>query len=105
MVVSGSFGQKLSNKEDIEVAISSFTLRAGVLLHGLFSAETEQENIFIAADPRSIKLMETLDLINRQHGRQTLKPAVAGLHKNWLPSSTLKSAEYTTCWQDLLKVS
>ena len=78
--------------------------KAGVLLHGLISDDGTQEHFFNQTDSRAAKLMQTLDSLNQQYGRQTISPAIARTKKSWLPQSTQRSAAFTTSWAELLSV-
>ncbi|MBK1782658.1 DUF4113 domain-containing protein [Advenella sp. WQ 585] len=50
--------------------------------------------------------MNTLDLINHQFGKNTLKIAATGLHANdnWFMRQERKTQGYTTNWNELMVV-
>jgi DNA polymerase V len=49
-------------------------------------------------------LMKTLDKINQNHGKGTLKFAACGIDHFWKMLSQMKSPRYTTNWNELKKV-
>ncbi|MBN9543503.1 MAG: DUF4113 domain-containing protein [Alphaproteobacteria bacterium] len=58
----------------------------------------------IQIDKPKPKLMNVLDEINGKFGRNTLFFAAQGINGDWQPQCTKKSPNYTTCWDDLIKV-
>ncbi|HPI41894.1 MAG TPA: DUF4113 domain-containing protein, partial [Pseudobdellovibrionaceae bacterium] len=79
--------------------------KCGVILNDLFSQEYAQLDFFSSYDtPTDEKLMMTMDTINRQEGRGTLKPAACGVDPFWKMLSEMKSRAYTTRWSELLEV-
>ena len=74
---------------------------------GLLPEGQVQGNLFeVSVDmERSSKLMKVLDNINAKFGRHTLKFASAGVKQPWLTKCSKRSPRYTTCWDELLKVS
>ena len=62
-----------------------------------------QETLF--DDPvqraRSTKLMATMDAINAEFGRDTLRTAASGTEKRWAMRSENRSPRFTTCWAEL----
>jgi DNA polymerase V len=81
--------------------------KAGVLLLDLVPAGFAQGSLFAATsgDPsRSARLMETLDRINREFGRGTLRYASEAVSDSWRMRTRLKSPAYTTCWDELPSV-
>jgi DNA polymerase V len=78
-----------------------------VLLPDLLPAGVEQVSLF--ADEaensgRSGRLMETVDKINRVHGRQILHYASEALSGRWRMRQQFKTPSYTTDWGELLAV-
>lgn len=80
--------------------------KAGIVLSQI-SMQTEQQLSLFAENPkrRNQHLMQTLDNINRQIGRDTLKLAREGFQRTWKMKQGLKSFGYTTNWQDNLTVT
>jgi DNA polymerase V len=81
--------------------------RAGVLLPDLVPAGVEQVSLFADEEEnsgRSGRLMETVDKINRVHGRQAVHYAGEALSGRWRMRQRLKSPTYTTNWAELLTV-
>ncbi len=50
---------------------------------------------------KSQRLMETLDRVNRQMGRGTLRLAAEGLRQTWKIRSDYPPPRYTTRWMEL----
>lgn len=53
---------------------------------------------------RSVRLMETMDALNRAHGRGTLQLASAGLcglSRSWAARLENRTPRYTTCWDEI----
>ena len=78
--------------------------RAGVLLLDLVPATAVQGVLFpgIAADGgRADRLMDSVDRINRLHGRSTIRYAGEILSDRWHMRQHLKSPAATTRWADL----
>lgn len=82
--------------------------RAGVVLLDLASAEPAQRELAWEEAPapaHRARLMQTMDAVNRRHGRDTLQLASAGLARGgrvWAMRQERKSPGYTTRWEDLL---
>ncbi|MEK8088723.1 DUF4113 domain-containing protein [Thermithiobacillus plumbiphilus] len=55
-------------------------------------------------DPKRQQLMHTLDGINAQFGRATLRFAAEGLAQPWAMRASRRSPRYTTCWGELARV-
>jgi len=80
--------------------------KAGVVLMGLDSSRHGQQSLFgSAANPRRQQLMQTLDRINRQFGRGTLRLAAENLHDGWAMRQERCSPHWTTRWSDLPRAS
>jgi DNA polymerase V len=79
--------------------------KAGVLLLDLHPASGVQESLFGRRDDhRRTRLMRTIDQINRQHGRDTVSFAAAGIRRPWKMQRGQLSPCYTTDWGELLRV-
>lgn len=81
--------------------------RAGVLLPDLLPVGVEQASLFADKKEnsgRSERLMETVDKINRIHGRQTIRYAGEALSDRWKMRQQFKSPSFTTHWGELLEV-
>lgn len=84
--------------------------KASVMLSKIQGRTALQTDLFApnpqySGNPKSEKLMRTLDQINQQMGRKTLQLASSGLQqKRWKMNRRLMSPRYTTRWEDLLKV-
>lgn len=83
-------------------------MKAGVSLGELATQTTQQQDLFHtpALPEKSLRLMHTIDQINRRMGRATIKLASEGVDKKqpWRMKQEMKSPGYTTCWKELLTV-
>lgn len=84
--------------------------KAAIMLTGLVANSEIQMDLF---DPelytqQQYTLMECIDRINAQHGRNTAAFAATGLHKknemapNWQMNQNFLSKRYTTEWEDIM---
>lgn len=84
--------------------------KASVMLVNIQEKQSLQTDLFApnpqySGNTKSDNLMKTLDKINRQMGKNTLKLASSGLHKPaWKMNRNSMSARYTTRWNELLTV-
>lgn len=79
--------------------------KAGVMLTGLLYEDERQTSFFGGGqDDKVNQLMKTIDKINKQHGREMIRPAVAGTNKTWFMARNLLSPRYTTKWSELRKI-
>ncbi|MEX1200615.1 MAG: DUF4113 domain-containing protein [Methylophaga sp.] len=79
--------------------------KAGIVLSQI-AVQTEQQLLLFADKPavRNDHLMQTLDSINRQIGRDSLKIAREGFQRTWKMKQDQKSFGYTTNWRDSLLI-
>jgi len=79
--------------------------KAGVMLSELVPAEGCQTDLFhtTRSDSKSIKLMQTLDAVNKKMGKESLKLASEGFSRPWKMRQENKSPAYTTNWNELMK--
>lgn len=80
--------------------------KAGVMLSELVPAEGCQTDLFhhnIGSTTKTIKLMQTLDTVNKKMGKESLKLASEGFKKPWKMRQENKSQSYTTRWNELIK--
>lgn len=77
--------------------------KTGVMLSELVPAEGCQGDLFSAGKPdgKSVRLMETMDKINRNMGRQKLKLGSEGFRQPWKMKQGNKSPCYTTRWLEM----
>ena len=79
--------------------------KCGVMLQGITDATRLQSDFFNAPDSdKTIELMKTLDSLNHRFGRDTLKFGRSGFKLDWKTQAKMKSPNFTTNWNDLLKV-
>ena len=82
--------------------------KAGVMLLGLSSRNVQQVEIFDLTETqksRSAALMRTMDRINMQYGRETIRLASSGYDRPWAMVAERRTPRYTTRWDELPKVS
>ncbi|MBT4484555.1 MAG: DUF4113 domain-containing protein, partial [Candidatus Latescibacteria bacterium] len=82
--------------------------KAGVMFNGMVSEDWVQRDLFDTRDRKSaVRLMSTLDSINRTIGKDSVQYATAGLGntQKWKTVRKRKSRSYTTNWEHLLEVS
>ena len=80
--------------------------KAGIELSDLTPTSFFQADIFTAPDSeRSKALMRTIDRVNLDHGRGTLRFAMSGTKQRWGLKAEQKSKHYTTEWDELLEVA
>lgn len=77
--------------------------KAGVMLGEIVPLEGVQTDLFsqVQSDPKSDKLMATMDSINKKWGRSAIKVVSEGFAKPWAMRQTNKSPCWTTKWEDL----
>lgn len=76
--------------------------KAGVLFNDLHKPDEAQLNMFLKADdPKSARLMQALDKVNHEYGRNTLSLAAAGIKPSWSLRANFHSPRYTTRWDEL----
>lgn len=81
--------------------------KTGVMLGELVPIQGVQNDLFSQAqvNPKTSKLMLTLDDINKKMGRDCLKLASEGFKRPWRMKQENKSPSYTTKWNELLCVN
>jgi DNA polymerase V len=76
--------------------------KAGIMLLGLLPEKLHQQNLFERIDTeRQQRLMNTLDIVNTKHGRNTLTYLATGIKHTWSMRRELLSPNYTTQWSEL----
>jgi DNA polymerase V len=79
--------------------------KCGIMLQRNTQNTRLQSDLLNAPDSEEIiALMKTLDSLNHRFGRETLKLGSSGLNPDWKTQARMKSAHFTTDWNDLLKV-
>jgi DNA polymerase V len=78
-------------------------IKAGVILMNLTPAGMQQAALFMdnMMNEDAAPLMQTVDLINRKMGKDTVFLAGAGIEKSWHMKQGNKSPCYTTEWNEL----
>ena len=79
--------------------------KAGIFLTDIVSDNELQQSAFEHVDSaRQMQLMEAVDQINREHGRNTIRPLALGIKQPWQMKRGHLSKNYTTRWNELLTV-
>lgn len=79
--------------------------KTGVIVSGISSDTFVQGNLFEVGSNEKYKSISKLaDELNTRYGRDKLKLAVQGNHKDWKLKQEKLSPRYTTQWDELLKV-
>ena len=79
--------------------------KSGVLFYGLESGENAPGDLFVPRENgEDAGLFSVVDRINAKYGRGTLFTLGEGTQKTWQMKRTLLSPDYTTSWDQLLKV-
>ncbi len=80
-------------------------LKAGIILSGLVPGSSIQSNMFApAAHNQSRSLMEAIDNVNFSMRGDIVKFASSGIESNWKMRQELRSAKFTTEWNEMFKV-
>ncbi len=80
--------------------------KAGILASALTPATQLQTNLFLPEAPslQSAALMQTIDVINKKMGRNTVTFAACGIKQEWKLKAAQRSPGYTTRWGEILVV-
>lgn len=80
--------------------------KAGVILNSLSSEFSCQQDLFSPTTftEKQTKLMQTLDQINDSYGYNILHTAAEGTLHDWKTKQLKKSANFSTRWDQLLKI-
>jgi DNA polymerase V len=79
--------------------------KAGVIVEGLQDKAQIQGNIFDKTDrKKQHKLIQTIDKLNHEYGRDKVKLAVQGNGKEWKLRQEKLSKRYTTNWNEIIEV-
>jgi DNA polymerase V len=77
--------------------------KAGVMLLELMPETVRQASLFREPDARLDKVMQMLDGLNREYGRNTLYLASCGIQQRWAMLHQNRTPRYTTRWNELPK--
>lgn len=78
--------------------------KAGMMLMELSHDTVRQASLFHESDGRSEKIMQVLDGLNREYGKNTLYLASCGIQQRWTALFEHRTPRYTTRWDELPKV-
>ena len=81
--------------------------KAGVMLSELVPAQGVQTDLFsqVQVSAKSSKLMLAMDAINKKMGKESIKLASEGFKSPWKMKQENKSPNFTTCWDELVRVT
>src|SRR5690606_23640019 len=75
--------------------------KAGVMLMELQPETVRQASLCKDQDDRSDRLMQLMDRLNNEYGRNTLYVASSGIQQRWSTQFEMRTPRYTTCWDEL----
>lgn len=79
--------------------------KAGVIVSGIVPENQIQQDIFDTVDrEKSRQLMETIDFLNNEYGRDVVRSAAQGYNRKWKLRQEKLSPCYTSKWSDLLNI-
>lgn len=83
--------------------VSGYKLKkAGIILSALVPETQIQRSLFSNQnETKAKKLMQVIDSINSQFGKETIKFAATGTKRQWITRAELKSPRYTTDWSEI----
>ncbi|GAA0204115.1 Y-family DNA polymerase [Kangiella japonica] len=77
--------------------------KVGIMLNDLSTAEGHQKDFFMSVKS-SPELMQAVDSINAKYGKGTAKFALQGFNQKWSMKSERRSKDFTSNWNDIVKV-
>ena len=77
--------------------------KAGIMLNDLQASSSLQADLFHTVQQKP-KLMKSLDAINSKIGKGAVKFGSEGFDKKWIMKSEKRSPDYTSDWDDLIRV-
>ncbi len=82
-------------------------IKAGVILNNIIPQSPVQLNVFCGNrdHEKRNRIMKALDKVNLVYGRDTIKPASAGLKQEWAMQRQHISNRFTTNWNELLTIN
>lgn len=79
--------------------------KAGIMLLELTEDTVKQYDMFLKViNEKDMKLMQTIDKLNKNFGKNTIFYAAEGIKRNWEMRSKKLSFRYTTRWTELPRV-
>ncbi|MDB2390401.1 Y-family DNA polymerase [Alphaproteobacteria bacterium] len=75
--------------------------KAGILLLDLGLAVNSPQMLFHTPNPRTIKLLESFDVINQKFGAGSIQYGQLKRPKGWYAPQKYRSAHFTTSWADI----
>lgn len=76
--------------------------KCGVMLLDLVSENQVIPDLFLGSiDPKRKRLMETVDALNQQYGKDAIFYGAMGVDQKWKAQCKWRSQHYTTNWDDL----
>jgi DNA polymerase V len=78
--------------------------KAGIMLLDLSPQSLTQQDLFTFTDNRSELLMQTVDRINDETGKNSVFFCAEGMKRDWQMKCDKRSPRYTTRWSELVNV-
>lgn len=75
--------------------------KAGIMLMEITPAAVRQQLLFSEENPKSAKVMQAIDALNGEYGRNTISLASEGIHQRWTAKFEHRTPHYTTDWNEL----
>ena len=75
--------------------------KAGIMLMEITPAAVRQQSLFSEENPKLAKVMQAIDALNGEHGRNTISLASEGIHQRWTAKFEHRTPHYTTDWNNL----
>ena len=76
--------------------------KCGVLLLGLESADSKQENLWLRESDKDLKLTKVIDEINCKFDKLSLRSAIQPTKPIWRLKQLKKSSAFTSSWKELI---
>jgi DNA polymerase V len=79
--------------------------KAGVIISDIIPKDrTYVSNLFGENLDSKSKINQIIDVINKKFGDNTIKMSSSGVDYGWKPKSDFRSKNFTTSWEDILKI-
>ena len=79
--------------------------KIGIILSDIRQEKSAQADLFATgSDPKNTRRMRVMDAINQRYGKGALRSATEGFDAAWAMRNNHLSPDYTTAWNDLMRV-
>lgn len=83
-----------------------FYKKAGIILYDIVNNRNIQQDLFRKdIDNVGEKAMNTVDYLNKKHGKNTVFFGIQGINRKWKQNKLMCSPKYTTSWNELLTIN